>query len=179
MLITLIGYRGSGKTTIAGPLAKRLGWDWVDADAEIECRAGRTIREIFAEEGEPAFREIERQVMRDLLRRDRLVVAAGGGAVLDGETRREMVHAGPVVWLRASIESLSRRTGRDETSARHRPDLTAAGGVAEIEDLLARRTPLYRECATVTVDTDDRSIQEIIDEIVQRVGSLLSGESRP
>ncbi len=79
MFLTLIGYRATGKTTLAKLLAERLHWDWIDADAEIERRAGRSIERIFADEGEPAFRDLEAQVIVDLCRRDRLVLAAGGG----------------------------------------------------------------------------------------------------
>ena len=80
MILTLIGYRAVGKTTLAKLLAERLGWDWIDADVEIERRAGKSIARIFAEEGEPAFRDLEAKVIADLCRRDRLVLAAGGGA---------------------------------------------------------------------------------------------------
>ena len=90
MILTLIGYRATGKTTLARLLAERLGWDWIDADAEIERRAGKAIARIFAEEGEPAFRDLEAQAIADLCRRDRLVLAAGGGAPLRPESRRAM-----------------------------------------------------------------------------------------
>ena len=99
MLLTLIGYRATGKTTLARLLAERLGWDWIDADVEIERRAGKSIARIFAEQGEPAFRDLEAQVIADLCRRDRLVLAAGGGAPLRPESRRAMREAGKVVWL--------------------------------------------------------------------------------
>ncbi|HEY2253705.1 MAG TPA: shikimate kinase, partial [Planctomycetaceae bacterium] len=82
MVITLIGYRGSGKTTVAQSLAARLGWSWIDADAVIEDAAGCTIKEIFAAEGESGFRDRERRALAELLTRDKLVLAAGGGAIL-------------------------------------------------------------------------------------------------
>jgi shikimate kinase len=170
VIVTLIGYRGSGKSSVARPLASELGCEWIDADAEIERRAGRSIREIFAEEGEPRFRELERQVMADLLGRKRLVIAAGGGAVLDPETRGRMRTAGPVVWLRASVETLAARVAADQTTAERRPNLTAAGGRTEIEELLARREPLYREAATLTIETDGLSIDEIVLRILQAIG---------
>ncbi|MCA9014200.1 MAG: AAA family ATPase, partial [Planctomycetaceae bacterium] len=96
-VITLIGYRGSGKSSVAEPLAERLGFSWIDADDEIERVAGKSIATIFAEEGEPRFRQVEREVMQDLLGRDKLIIAAGGGAILNAETRREMREAGPVI----------------------------------------------------------------------------------
>src|SRR6185369_11029470 len=151
MVITLIGYRGSGKSTVAAPLAERLGWSWIDADAVIEQRAGCSIREIFAAEGEPGFRRRERDVLSELLRGDKLVIAAGGGAILSAETRADMRAAGPVVWLRASVETLAARIAGDATTAERRPNLVS-GGVQEICDLLAFREPLYRECATIVID---------------------------
>lgn len=170
MTITLIGYRGSGKSSVAGPLAERLGWTAVDADAEIERRAGRSIREIFAERGESGFRELERTVLGDLLRQERLVIAAGGGAVLDPQTRREMRRAGPVVWLRADVETLQARMEGDRTTADRRPALTSTGGLQEIERLLAEREPLYRECASLTLETGGRSVAEVVEDILQQTG---------
>ncbi len=166
MVITLIGYRGSGKSTVARPLAERLGWDWIDADTVIEQSAGRTIKEIFAAEGEPGFRERERQVMADLLGRQNLVVAAGGGAILNPETRRLVRLAGPVVWLQASVETLQARIQDDVTTAQRRPNLTSQGGLAEIAAVLAVREPLYRECASLMIDTDRHTIDEVVDQIV-------------
>ena len=166
MVITLIGYRGSGKTTVARPLAERLGWNWVDADTVIEQTAGRTIREIFADQGEPAFRELERQVMAELLGRDRLVIAAGGGAILNPETRTRVLQAGPVIWLQASLSTLQARIQQDVTTAERRPNLTNTGGAAEIAQVLAVREPLYRECATLTLDTDTTPIPDLVDQIL-------------
>ena len=89
-VMTLIGYRGSGKSSVAAPLAERHGFNWLDADDEIERVAGKSIAQIFADEGESHFRQIEREVMQNLLQRDKLIIAAGGGAILNAETRREM-----------------------------------------------------------------------------------------
>jgi shikimate kinase len=171
MVITLIGYRGSGKTTVARPLAQRLGWDWIDADTVIEQTAGRTIREIFADQGEPAFRELERQVMAELLGRDRLVIAAGGGAILNPETRSRLTQAGPVVWLQASLQTLQARIEQDVTTAERRPNLTNSGGLAEIAQVLAIREPLYQDCATLTLDTDAAPIANLVDQIVAHLPS--------
>lgn len=164
MVLTLIGYRGSGKSTVAAPLAARLGWEWVDADAVIEQEAGRTIREIFASEGEAGFRRRERETIHTLLQRDRLVLAAGGGAILNSDTRRDMRAAGPVVWLRADVSTLAGRIAGDPTTAARRPQL-AGGGTQEIVKLLEAREPLYRECATQIVDTDDLAVEEIVERV--------------
>ncbi len=154
MNITLIGYRGTGKSTVAIPLAKRLGWQAVDADAELERNAGRSIRQIFETDGEGEFRRLERETLVDLLGRENLVIAAGGGAVLNPQTRADFKAAGPVVWLRASVETIELRLAEDVTTASRRPNLTKSGGREEIERLLAIREPLYRETATLIIDTD-------------------------
>jgi shikimate kinase len=163
MVVTLIGYRGTGKTTVAPLLARRFGLDWIDADAEIERRAQRTIRRIFEEQGEPTFRTLESQLMAELLQREGLVIAAGGGAVLDPETGTRIRAAGPVVWLRAGIETILRQIAADPTTADRRPALTAIGGSKEIEALLAVREPLYRRCATITVNVDGLSADQIVE----------------
>lgn len=169
MVVTLIGYRGTGKTSVARPLALRLDFDAVDADAEIERRAGSTIREIFAAKGEPAFRALERDVMVELLARDRLVIAAGGGVILDPINRDRIRAAGPVVWLRASVDTIERRLAADGTTRDRRPDLTPSGGHPEIEHLLDLRTPFYRECATITLDVDGRPIDDIVKQILSEI----------
>src|SRR5262245_7809148 len=98
MLLFLIGYRGSGKSAVAPRLAARLGWEWCDSDAEVERRAGKSIAEVFAEGGEQAFRELERQVVNGLCQRERTVAALGGGAILLAENRQAMTARAKVVW---------------------------------------------------------------------------------
>jgi shikimate kinase len=164
-LVMLIGYRGTGKSTVARLLAERLGWVWIDADDEIERRAGRTIREIFAMGGEVAFRGWESQVVEDLSRRRHSVVALGGGAVLRHENRA-WIREGCVVWLTAPAETIQARVAMDPATASRRPNLTISGGLAEIQQLLAVREPLYRECADWVVDTVDKTPDQIADEIV-------------
>ena len=169
MIITLVGYRGCGKSSVGPALAARLSWDAADADTEIERRSGLTIRDIFREQGEPAFRRIEREVISELLAGRNVVLAAGGGAVLNAETRREMTSAGPVVWLQASVETILERIEADSSSGARRPSLTESDPRTEVESLLAVREPLYREVATLAVATDGRAVQEIVDEIIARL----------
>jgi len=178
MVVTLIGYRGCGKTTVARLLAQRLAWEHSDADEEVERAAGRTIRAIFDNSGEAEFREQERQVMAQLLSREKLVISAGGGAVLDEGTRRAIKKAGPVVWLTAAAETLWNRIQQDASTSEQRPDLTTGGGRVEVETLLAQRTPLYRECASVTIATDDETAESIVGRILDAVGDEIS-EGRP
>jgi shikimate kinase len=165
LVIFLTGSRGTGKSTVARLLAERLGWDWVDADAVIEARAGRSIREIFAAEGEAGFRARETAELAELCQRRRHVIATGGGIVLAEENRRRIRQAGWVVWLTADPETLWRRIQQDATTADRRPNLTV-GGLSEVEELLRRREPLYRECADLQVDTARRSPEEVAELIL-------------
>jgi shikimate kinase len=152
MRIFLIGYRGTGKSTIARLLADKLGLEAIDADHELERRAGKTIRRMFAEDGEPAFRDLESALLAEFGQRDGVVIATGGGVVLRPENR-VILRAGRVVWLTAPAEVLWRRMCNDESTRERRPDL-AQGGFAEVEAMLRFREPLYSECADMTVDAD-------------------------
>jgi shikimate kinase len=166
MNLVLIGYRATGKTTLARQLAQRLGWDWVDADVEIELRAGKSIARIFTEQGEPAFRNLEAEVIADLCSRGRLVVAAGGGAPLREESRRAMRESGQVVWLTALPETILARMTGDATTADRRPGLTNRPPLEEIVQLLSRREPIYRESAHLIVDTEGKSPEQLTEEIL-------------
>jgi shikimate kinase len=162
--IFLIGYRGTGKTSVARELATLLNWDWIDADDVIEREAGKTIAEIFAVDGEAVFRELEAYTVAGLSRERRMVVALGGGAVMREQNRDAIAAAGSVVWLTAGVDTILERLAADPTTASRRPDLTT-GGRAEIEALLAVRTPLYRECATLVVDTEGKTPAQVAAEI--------------
>jgi shikimate kinase len=169
--IILIGYRGTGKTTVGRLLAERLRWAFVDADDEIEAAAGCSIAEIFAREGEAGFREREMRVIAKLAQTTGSVVSLGGGAVLRVENRAALRAAGQVIWLTASPQTILARLTRDATTAARRPNLTSRGGLAEIEELLTSRQPLYRECATLTIDTEGRTAEEIAASILESLDS--------
>ena len=169
MVVTLIGFRGVGKSSVAPRLAARLGWDWIDADVELTRRLGRSIPVIFAQEGEAAFRRYEADLLAELFARHRLVIAAGGGAVLHAETRRRAQAAGPVVWLRASIDTIWSRIGHDLGSGGQRPALTSLDPRSEVETLVAQREPVYAQAASLVVETDHRSVDEIVDVIAQQL----------
>ena len=170
MLVILIGYRATGKTTLAKLLARRLACEWIDADVAIEHRAGKSIARIFAEDGEPAFRDLEARVIADLCRRADLVLAAGGGAPLREDSRRRMRAAGKVVWLKATPETIHRRMTADATTPDRRPALTEHDPVREIIELLQRREPIYRETAHLELDTEGKSAEELADAILERLG---------
>lgn len=162
--VSLIGYRGTGKTTVARRLGERLNWPWLDADVELERRAGKTIREIFEQDGETAFRDWETMVVLDLTRRKHVVLAWGGGAIMRDQNRAA-IRQGLVIWLQADPGTIWERTLRDPTTAGRRPNLTT-GGLAEIESLLLTRTPYYRECADHSIDTTGQTPDQIAEEIV-------------
>jgi len=167
MNIVLIGYRGTGKTSVARALSDRLDKPWIDADVEIERQAGKSIAEIFAESGESAFRDLESKVVAELAKRDGWILALGGGAILREENRVQIKKAGPAVWLTATAQTIHYRMTGDPTTSGKRPDLTATGGLAEIESLLEVRTPIYEACADICVDTEDKSLDQIADEVIQ------------
>ncbi|MGB9689728.1 shikimate kinase [Thermogutta sp.] len=167
MNIILIGYRATGKTTVARLLSEQLGWPWVDLDVEIERLAGKSIAQIFAEDGEPAFRDLESQVVADFCARPGWIIAAGGGAPLRPENRQAMRQGGKVFWLTATPETIYRRMTTDPTTGARRPNLTARGGLDEIVELLARREPIYRETADWVIDTENKSPLQVAEEILK------------
>jgi shikimate kinase len=173
MQVHLIGYRGTGKTTVARLLAERLGWAWIDADVVLERRAGKSIAAMFADDGEAAFRELESEVLRELVSLDRHVLSLGGGVVLRAENRASIQSAGPVVWLTARPETIADRMATDATTASRRPNLTDSGGIEEIRRLIGEREPHYRQCASLQIDTERKSPVEVADEIISKIGDTL------
>jgi shikimate kinase len=158
--IFLIGYRGTGKTTAGRLLAGRLGWPFLDADAELEARAGCTIADIFRTEGEAGFRDREAAVLADLAARPDHVIATGGGVVLRPANRELLKAAGFVAWLQAPADVLWQRIQADPATAARRPNLTG-GGLREVIDLLAVREPLYRAVADAAFDAAGASPEAV------------------
>ena len=144
--IFLIGMMGAGKTTVGRLLAQSIGFDFVDVDREIELRSGVRIPTIFEIEGESGFRRREAALLDELTGRERLVLATGGGAVLDAQSRQRLRERGLVIYLRASADEVYRRTRKD----RARPLLQTDNPRARIEQLLVEREPLYAETAHLT-----------------------------
>jgi shikimate kinase len=160
--VVLVGAPGSGKSTVGGLLAERLGVPFVDVDAVIEQRTGRSIAAIFADDGEPAFRALEEQVTAELLGGPG-VLSLGGGAVLSPTTRAAL-RGRRVVWLQVSAATAVSRVGLNEA----RPLLL--GNVrGRLIKLLAERTPLYAEVATERVDTDASTPDEVVERLLEAV----------
>lgn len=170
--IVLIGYRGTGKTTVAQLLAQELGWPSLDADVVLEVRAGRTIKEIFATDGEAAFRDLETVTLRDLLAQEPLVLATGGGVILREENRKLLQPLPVVIWLTAKVETILQRMQSDPTTQARRPNLTTSGPETEIRELLQQREPLYQACSKCEIATDEKTPEEIVAEIRSQFPSL-------
>ncbi len=160
MNIVLIGYRGTGKSTVGKLLARRLGRQFVSTDEEIVKRAKRTIPEIVAQEGWEYFRDLESEVCREFAGRDRLVIDTGGGAILRTQNVEALKKNGALFWLTASFETITKRIGRDN----QRPSLTGSKSfVDEIQDVLRERTPKYQAASDHVITTDDRSIKQLVE----------------
>ena len=166
MNIVLIGYRGTGKSTVGRLLAARLGRDLVSTDAEIVNRAKRTIPEIVARDGWEYFRNLESDICRELASRDQLVIDTGGGAILRAQNVEMLKTNGTVFWLTASVETIAKRIGGDN----QRPSLTGTKSfVDEIQDVLRERTPNYQAAADHSIATDDRSITQLVETLLTLV----------
>jgi shikimate kinase len=166
----LTGYRGSGKTTVGRLLAERLGRVCIDLDDEIESHAGRSIREIFADEGEASFRDMETAALGRVAQTSPAVISLGGGAILRAENRERIAASGIAVWLRIDTDTVLRRLAADTTTAQRRPSLTGLPPREEVESLLNQREPLYRAVADHEVDTAGKSVAAIVEEIVAKIG---------
>jgi shikimate kinase len=172
--VFLVGYRGTGKTTVARLLAHLLGWQWVDADDVLERRASMTVRQVFEAEGEVGFRRRESAALEELCGLRGHVVATGGGVVLSATNRARLKAAGRVVWLTADIPTIRRRLENDRTTAERRPVLTV-GGLAEIKELLRAREPLYRAVADFVIDTSGQAPEEVAEAV--RAALQVGGDS--
>jgi shikimate kinase len=170
MNLVLIGYRCTGKTTTGRLVASRLGWPLVDTDTLIQERAGRSIKEIVAAGGWPEFRRMEREAVAAVSAGDRQVISAGGGAVLDESNREALRTGGRVVLLAASSETIWQRMKADPKTLAERPNLTDAGGLAEVRKVLQERQATYESAAHLTVMTDRLTPEEVASQILTWFG---------
>lgn len=164
--IILIGFRGTGKTTIGKMLAQRLGKEFVDADEYLEQKEGKTVKDIFAEGGEKLFREIETHVIAELCRLDNRVVATGGGAILREENVRALRKSGIIILLEADADTIYKRIHKDTLAGQRRPNLTNQGGYQEIEYLLEHRRPLYDRTTDFVINTTSMSAVDAANKII-------------
>jgi len=172
MNIVLIGYRACGKTAAGRALAEKLERPFLDTDALVQERAGKTIREIVAAGGWPAFRSAERACIREIARRDGTVISLGGGAVLDRRNVTDLKRRGLFIWLTADAATIRRRLEQAPESADQRPPLAGGAASVEIESLLREREPVYRWLADGAVDTARLTVAEVAAEIKALVAKL-------
>jgi shikimate kinase len=176
MNIVLMGYRGTGKSTVGKVLAARLGRELVSTDKEIVKRAGRSIPDIVSEHGWEHFRDLESDVCRDLAGRDNLVIDTGGGAILRQQNVDVLKRNGTLFWLTASVETIASRIGGDT----QRPSLTGKKSfVEEIQEVLQGRTPKYQAAADHVLPTDGRSINQLVESLLAWLGSDVSRSISP
>jgi shikimate kinase len=164
--IFLVGPMGSGKSAVGRRLARELGLDFVDSDEEIERRTGVDISYIFEKEGEPGFRLREAEIVDQLTRLRGVVLATGGGAILDAASRERLRSRGRVVYLRTTVDQQLVRTRRSAD----RPLLDNPDPRGTLARLMDVRAPLYAEIAAITVDTDGRKVKTVVDQIMRELG---------
>ena len=164
--IFLVGPMGAGKSAVARHLARHLHLAVIDSDDEIEARTGVDIPFIFEKEGEAGFRKREATVIEDLTAKDGIVLATGGGAIIDADNRKYLGGRGFVVYLYTTVEQQLRRTAK----GRERPLLEKGDRREILETLLERRDPLYREVADLVVETDGRKVHSVAEEIIRNLG---------
>ncbi len=162
----LTGFRGSGKSSVAKLLSTKLGLPVIDLDDEIEHQAGKSIKQIFAEVGEPGFRDQETAALRRAVAQPRSIISLGGGAILREENRQCIQQHGRCVWLQVDAATAEARLSSDPTTSARRPSLTNLEWRKEIETQIELRQPLYAAVADLTLCTTTSSLSEIVDAIV-------------
>ena len=170
MNIVLIGYRGTGKTSVGAALSKKLGKAFCDTDDYIEEKVKRPISDMVAREGWAFFRAKEKEAIREVSSRKNCVIAAGGGAILDAENVESLKKNGVAVLLEASTQTIHERMRTDKKTDQQRPSLTGKDPYREIEEVLKFRRPFYQQAMDFFVDTTSKSIDQVVDEIVERLG---------
>jgi shikimate kinase len=170
--IFLIGYRCTGKSSVGKLLSAKLGWPFIDTDSLLVSENGVSIKEIVDTHGWNTFRKMEHAIVNQVCILDRRVVATGGGVVLNEANVGLMKKKGRIIWLKALPETIKSRMMRDQDTEAFRPSLTSQDSFSEIEETLLERDPLYRQTMDFCVETDDRHVDEICDEIVRQLVEL-------
>ena len=170
MNIVLTGYRCCGKTSAGKLIAAKLGREFIDTDELIIEKAGCSIDKIVSNRGWDYFREIEKSVIKEVSSKENMVIATGGGVILNEENIVNLKKNGFVVWLYANIDIIRKRLIEDTVSDENRPSLTGVNPSDEIKTVLEEREPLYKSAGDVAVDTGKLSINEVADVIIEETG---------
>jgi shikimate kinase len=165
MNIILIGYRGSGKSTVGQRLASRMKRRFVDTDDLIESKEGQ-ISDIVKSHGWGYFRAMEKKVIEEISKEDNLVIALGGGAVLDTDNIVNLEKNGLIIWLMADPEMLRKRMNQDPRTLASRPTLTGKGAVEELDEMIAYRNPFYDKAAKIQFDTSALDVEAVVENIL-------------
>lgn len=169
MNVVLIGYRCSGKTSVGKLIAHKLGRRFVDTDDLIIGKAGCSVNEMVKEKGWPYFRDIEKDVIKEVSEQDNLVIATGGGAVITDINMENLKANGFIVWLDANIDTIKRRLEGDNRSTESRPSLTGNNPVDETTEVMEKRGPLYSKACNMKVDTSKMNINDVADMVIERL----------
>ena len=178
MNIVLIGYRCSGKTAVGKILARELGRDFLDTDGLIEREIGGSIEGFVSKKGWDLFREMEKTVIKKIAKKDNLVIATGGGIVMDKENVSNLKRNGWIVWLKADPSVIKDRMTKEQGSGKLRPSLTGSDPIEEIEHVLSLRTPLYEKASDLTVDASTYVPREVADLIMKGLPLKLEGKDK-
>jgi len=175
----LVGYRGSGKTTVGRLVSSELSLPFIDTDERIEIQSGQAIPQLFSSLGESGFRDLETVAIRSASMQQPSVISLGGGAILRPENRDILKAMGFTVWLQASAEQLAARLAEDEAQGKRRPSLTPLGTLGEIATVLQQREPLYQESADLILQSAFSSPNELAKRIAAWFQSQRGEQTRP
>ncbi len=174
MNLVLIGYRGSGKSAVGRRLASYLGLKFVDIDDLIEEGQGAPISDIVKSHGWGHFRKVERNTIEEISKEDRIIVAPGGGAVLDTDNVKALRKNGFIIWLQADKQTLLKRLNQDPGTNTRRPTLTGKGTSEELKEVLSLREPIYRRVSDIQIDTSTLDVDSVVERVLAIVDKKVS-----
>ena len=173
MNLVLIGYRGSGKSAVGRKLAARLRLKFVDIDDLIEERQGVAISDIVKSHGWGHFRKLERGTIEEISKEDRIIIAPGGGAVLDSDNVDALRKNGLILWLKADRQTLLKRLNQDPGTDRRRPPLTGKGTTEELKEVMSVREPIYERVSEIQIDTSTLDVETVVEKVLTVVKDKL------
>jgi len=173
MNLVLIGYRGSGKSTVGRKLASRLKMKFVDIDDLIEDHQGVPISDIVKSHGWGHFRKLERSAIEEITKEDRIIIAPGGGAVLNSDNVNALRKNGLILWLKADKQTLLKRLHQDPGTNTRRPTLTGKGTSEELKEVMSVREPIYERVSEIQIDTSTLDVETVVEKVLTVVKDKL------